>query len=74
MSCTVRAGTSRTIADLPPIRFAEPGRTCITVTPPAMASGIWGSWGQIECSAQTSAVTGLVASFPSLSAWVPGAA
>ncbi len=39
-----------------------------------MASGICGSWGQIECSAHTSAVTGLVASFPSLSADVPGAA
>jgi len=45
----------------------------MTVTPPAMASGIWGSWGQNECSAQTCAVFGLVASFPSDSAKVPGA-
>ncbi|PYP95479.1 MAG: hypothetical protein DMD34_06690 [Gemmatimonadetes bacterium] len=37
-------------------------------------SGICGSWGQNECSAQTSAVTGVVASLPSDSASVPGAA
>ncbi len=42
--------------------------------PPAIASGICGSWGQNECSAQTSAVTGVVASLPSDSASVPGAA
>src|SRR6266705_4843844 len=39
-----------------------------------MASGICGSCGQNECSAQTSAVTGCVASLPSDSASVPGAA
>ena len=74
MSCTVRPGTSRSVAERPPIRFAEPGRTWSTVTPPAIASGICGSCGQIECSAQTSPVFGLVASLPSLSAKVPGAA
>src|SRR5574341_176876 len=42
--------------------------------PPAIASGICGSCGQKECSAQTSAVTGFVASLPSDSANVPGAA
>ena len=41
--------------------------------PPATARGICGSCGQNECSAQTIAVTGLVASLPSLSANVPGA-
>src|ERR1044071_4829246 len=46
----------------------------MVVIPPAIASGIWGSWGQNECSAQTSAVTGFVASLPSDSASVPGAA
>ena len=58
----------------PPIRFAEPGSAWIVVIPPAMARGICGSCGQNECSAQTSAVTGLVASLPSDSASVPGAA
>ena len=38
----------------------------MTVTPPAIASGICGSCGQTECSAQTSAVIGSVASLPSL--------
>src|SRR5881394_2093848 len=42
--------------------------------PPAIASGICGSCGQNECSAHTSAVTGRVASLPSDSASVPGAA
>ena len=46
----------------------------ITVMPPAIASGICGSWGQKLCSAQTCAVTGSVASFPSLWLGVPGAA
>src|SRR2546430_472632 len=46
----------------------------MVVIPPAIASGICGSCGQNECSAQTSAVTGVVASLPSDSASVPGAA
>ncbi len=46
----------------------------MVVIPPAIARGICGSWGQNECSAQTSAVTGFVASLPSDSASVPGAA
>src|SRR5207249_2033184 len=62
------------IALRPPIRFAEPGSAWIVVMPPAMANGICGSWGQNECSAQTSAVMGFVASLPSDSASVPGAA
>ena len=37
-------------------------------------SGICGSWGQKECSAQTCAVSGSVASLPSLWLSVPGAA
>src|SRR6266550_689901 len=74
ISCTVRAGMSFRIALRPPIRFAEPGRAWIEVIPPAIASGICGSCGQKECSAQTSAVTGFVASLPSDSAWVHGAA
>src|SRR5438034_4930067 len=74
ISCTVRAGMSLRIALRPPIRFAEPGSAWIVVIPPAMASGICGSCGQNECSAHTSAVTGFVASLPSDSASVPGAA
>src|SRR6266550_1225429 len=62
------------IALRPPIKFAEPGSAWIVVIPPAMASGICGSCGQNECSAHTSAVTGFVASLPSDSASVPGAA
>src|SRR5213080_3269989 len=56
------------------MRFADPGSAWIVVTPPAIASGICGTCGQNECSAQTSAVTGRVASLPSDSANVPGAA
>ena len=56
----------------PPIRFAEPGRTCAVVMPPASSRGNCGSCGQTECSAHTCAVTGLVASFPSLCACTPG--
>ena len=41
--------------------------------PPAKASLYCGSWVQTLCSAQTSAVTGLVASFPSLLVLTPGA-
>src|SRR5438445_8232727 len=62
------------IALRPPIKFAEPGSAWIVVIPPAMASGICGCCGQNECSAHTSAVTGFVASLPSDSASVPGAA
>ncbi len=62
------------IALRPPIRLAEPGSAWMVVIPPAIASGICGSWGQNECSAHTSAVTGFVASLPSDSASVPGAA
>src|SRR5881628_1913497 len=62
------------IALRPPIRFAEPGSAWIVVIPPAMASGICGSWGQNECSTHTSDVMGFVASLPSDSASVPGAA
>src|ERR1041385_8962599 len=74
ISGTARAGINRSVTDRPPIRLAEPGRTWIPVPPPATASGICGSWGQIECSAHTCEVTGLVASLPSDSAGVPGAA
>ena len=62
------------MADRPPIRLVEPGSTSITVIPPAIARGICGSWGQKLCSAQTCAVTGSVASLPSLWLSVPGAA
>ena len=68
-----QAGTRRSVAERPPMRFADPGSAWITVTPPAMASGICGSCGQKLCSAHTSAVTGLVASLPSLTPEVPGA-
>src|SRR5213593_5074779 len=74
ISCTVRAGMSLRIALRPPIKFAEPGSAWIVVIPPAIASGICGSCGQNECSAHTSAVTGFVASLPSDSASVAGAA
>ncbi len=42
ISWTVRAGINRRVADRPPIRLADPGSAWITVTPPAIASGIWG--------------------------------
>src|SRR6266849_10333479 len=70
---TVREGTNFKTTLRPPIKLAEPGRTCIVVKPPARARGICGSCGQTECSAQTLAVTGLVNSFPSLFASTPGA-
>jgi hypothetical protein len=73
ISCTVVAGTTFSVTPRPPIRFADPGSTCRVVTPPARSRGNCGSWGQIECSAQTFAVTGLVISLPSLSAAPPGA-
>ena len=47
------------------MRFAEPGRICSVVTPPASAVRKPGSCGQTECSAQTFAVVGEVASLPS---------
>jgi hypothetical protein len=49
----------------PPKRFAEPGRICSEVIPPT--SAVWkpGSCGHTECSAQTLAVEGAVASLPS---------
>ena len=50
----------------PPTRLAEPGRICMLVTPPAKALAKPASCGQTECSAQTWAVTALVASLPSL--------
>src|SRR4029079_457854 len=71
---TVRAGTTLSTTLRPPIRFADPGSTCSVVTPPARLRGNCGSCGHTECSAHTFAVTGFVASFPSLSAWTPGAA
>src|SRR6266513_1377258 len=74
IACTVRAGTSFRMALRPPIRLADPGSAWMVVIPPAIARGICGSCGQNECSAQTSAVTGFVASLPSDSASVPGAA
>jgi hypothetical protein len=43
----------------------------MAVTPPASASSNCGSCGQIECSAHTSAVFGLVISLPSAVAWMP---
>src|SRR6185503_228791 len=72
--CTVRDGTTFKTTLRPPIKFPEPGSTCMVVTPPARTRGSCGSCGQTECSAQTLAVTGLVNSLPSLSASPPGAA
>src|SRR5690242_7116380 len=74
MPCTVRDGTTFKTTLRPPIRLAEPGRTCSVVTPPARLRGNCGSCGHTECSAHTLAVTGLLASLPSLLAWTPGAA
>src|SRR5919107_5507558 len=64
--CAVREGTSLSTTLRPPIRFAEPGSTWIVVTPPASVRGNCGSCGHTECSTQTCAVTGAVASFTSL--------
>src|SRR5690349_5693252 len=69
--CTVRDGTTLSTTLRPPMRFAEPGSTCKVVTPPASDLGNCGSCGQTECSTQTFAVTGLVASFTS-SVCAPG--
>src|SRR6476659_6774939 len=72
--CTVREGTTFSTTLRPPMRFADPGSTWIAVTPPARLRGKCGSCGHTECSTHTFAVTGLVSSFPSLSAYPPGAA
>src|SRR5689334_7613509 len=72
--CTVADGTFFSTTLRPPIRFAEPGRICMVVTPAASARGNCGSCGHTECSAQTFAVTGLVASLPSDKVSTPGAA
>src|SRR5205085_12557523 len=70
----VRDGTFFTVTPRPPNRLAEPGRICIVVTPPASERSNCGSCGQSECSAETSAVLGLVISLPSCSDSTPGAA
>src|SRR5688500_906020 len=70
--CTVRDGTTFRTTLRPPMRFADPGRTWSVVTPPERLRGNCGSWGHTECSAQTCAVLGFVASFPSLRALTPG--
>ncbi|MNE14179.1 hypothetical protein D3C80_1070440 [compost metagenome] len=72
MPCMVTDGTLRTVTPRPPNRLAEPGRIWSVVTPPARAVLKPGSWGQSECSAQTWAVFGLVASLPSLMPMTPG--
>ncbi len=61
-----------TVTLRPPMRFADPGRVWMAVTPAANASPNAGSCGQMECSAHTSAVLGAVASFPSESDGMPG--
>jgi hypothetical protein len=68
----VTEGTLRTVTPRPPNRLAEPGRIWSVVTPPARAWLKPGSWGHSECSAQTWAVFGLVASLPSLIPDTPG--
>src|SRR6476661_10215140 len=73
IDCTVRPGTTFSTTLRPPMRFAEPGRTCSVVTPPARFRGNCGSCGQTECSAHTWGVVGFVASLPSLLASTPGA-
>src|SRR5688500_7163268 len=74
ISWTERPGTTLSTTLRPPIRFAEPGSTWSVVIPPASTRGNCGSCGHTECSAQTCAVTGFVASLPSLNAATPGAA
>src|SRR5690554_5308389 len=70
--CTVVAYTFLSVTPRPPTRLAEPGRICRAVTPPASAAPKPGSCGHTECSAHTWAVTGAVASLPSLCALAPG--
>ena len=66
MPCTVREDTFLSVTERPPVRLAEPGRIWSAVTPPLASARVKpGSCGQTECSAQTSGVIGLVASFPS---------
>ena len=72
--CIVREGTFLMVTPRPPKRLPEPGRICMVVTPPASARSNCGSCGQIECSADTSAVFGLVISLPSCCDSMPGAA
>ena len=73
MPWTVRAGTFFSVTDRPPNKLAEPGSTWSAVTPPFISARLKpGSCGQTLCSAQTSARTGAVASFPSLCDCVPG--
>src|SRR5690606_17187288 len=72
MSWTVVAATFLSVTPRPPTRLAEPGRICSEVMPPASAAPKPGSCGHTECSAQTWAVTGAVASLPSLWALAPG--
>ncbi len=72
MSCAVRPSTFLTVTPRPPNRLALPGRMWNVVTPPASARVKPGSCGQTECSAQTSAVFGRVASLPSLFACTAG--
>ena len=72
MSCTVRPGTLRRMAERPPNRFAEPGRISSVVTPPRREVLKPGSCGHTECSAQTCAVLGSVASLPSECACTAG--
>src|SRR3546814_13621181 len=64
----VVAGTFLSVTPRPPTRFAEPGRTCSEVIPPASAARKPSSCGHTACSDQTLAVTGAVASLPSLCA------
>src|SRR3954454_11632236 len=72
MPCVVTDGTFFKTTERPPIRFADPGRICIAVTPPAKARVKPGSCGQTEFSLRTSGVDGFVASLPSLVASLAG--
>src|SRR5210317_309067 len=72
ISMTLRPGRFLRVTPRPPIRLADPGSTCIAVTPPASAVVKPGSCGQTLCSAQTCAVTGAVISLPSEWDEVPG--
>ena len=74
MPWTVTDATFFRVTERPPKRFADPGRICTVVTPPASARSKPGSSGQTECSAHTSAVFGAVASLPSAVADTAGEA
>jgi hypothetical protein len=67
-----RDGTTFKTTLRPPIRFAEPAGSASSSRRRQRARNC-GSCGQTECSAQTFAVTGFVASLPSLFASTPGA-